>query len=286
MIIYSNPDKTKSSFIGIGANMFGFYQSRNENFYCQQTINNCFPAHLHKQVEILYVKEGHLKSTIDGKETILKPGDISISFPNIVHNTETIDYSKAILLIFDSSFVSAFSNELLKFYPENPFIINDGISDYSHYFDLLLNAYNNHEDSRILMGFLYILLGKINENLQLISNKNADLQNTCHLLLKYINNHFTEDISLDTLSKSLNVSKYYISHIFSNKIKTSFPTYLNHCRIDYAKNLLLNSDDSVTEIGFNAGFNSSRTFYRIFKESCDMTPSEFRERNMNLLDLT
>lgn len=262
--------------------MFGFYQSRNENFYCQQTINNCFPAHLHKQVEILYVKEGNLKSTIDGKETILTPGDISISFPNIVHSTETIDYSKAILVIFDASFVSAFSSELLKFYPQKPFIIKNEFSDISSYFDLLLDSYNNHEDPRILAGYLYIILGKINANIQLTSNDNAGLQDTCHLLLKYINNHFTEDISLDTLSKSLNISKYYISHIFSNKIKTSFPAYLNHCRIDYAQNLLLNSDDSVTEIGFNAGFNSSRTFYRIFKESCNMTPSEYRNTKVNL----
>lgn len=257
--------------------MYDFYQLRKEDYSCRETINNCYPAHLHKQVEIIYVINGTLKSTINGQETLLGVGDMSICFPNTVHSTESIGNSKAILIIFDVEFVTAFSNELLKKHPQEPFIKNSCLSDnIQSCIDMMLESSIKKLDLRISAGYLSVLLGNILVTLNLINNKNTDLQDTCRLILNFINYHFTEDISLDSISKALNISKYYISHIFSDKIKSSFPAYLNRCRIDYSKNLLRNTNDSVTKIGFDSGFNSSRTFYRAFKECYKMTPLEFR----------
>jgi len=261
--------------------MNGFYQSHQDDFSCRETINNCYPAHLHKQVEIIYVTAGKLKSTINGKETLLLAGDMSICFPNIVHSTESIGNSVAILLIFDIKVVGAFSNELLYYYPEFPFIKKSYISENVKFcFNMILQSCTRKEDVRISIGYLYILLGNLLIHFKLIKNKNLDLQDTCRVLLEFINNHFTEDISLDSLSNSLNISKYYISHIFSGKIRTSFPSYLNRCRIDYAKNILRNTNDSVTQIGFDCGFKSSRTFYRAFKECYHITPMEYRKNRI------
>jgi len=262
--------------------MYGFYQSHQDDFSCRETINNCYPAHLHKQVEIIYIRSGTLKSTINGNETLLLPGDMSICFPNTVHSTESIGESSAILIIFDAKLVGAFSNELLNHYPEVPFIKKDCISEsIKSCFDMILHNCTHKQDLRISIGYLYILLGNLSSTLKLIKNKNVDLQDTCRVILEFINNHFTEDISLESLSNSLNISKYYISHIFSEKIRTSFPAYLNRCRIDYAKSLLRNTSDSVTQIGFDCGFNSSRTFYRAFKECYQMTPLEYRKNQIN-----
>lgn len=260
--------------------MYGFYQSKLDDFTCHITINNCYPAHLHKHIEVIYVTEGQLKSTINGNEALLTSGDLSICFPNIIHSTETVGHSKAILLIFDVEFVGSFANELFKYYPDIPFIEKSCLPDIiKSSIHMILQSYNNKQDFRITIGYLYILLGNLIQDINLIQYKNSDLQDTCRVILEYINNHFTEDISLDSLSNSLNISKYYISHIFSEKIKTSFPSYLNRCRIDYAKNLLRNTGDSVTKIGFDCGFNSSRTFYRAFKECYSMTPKEYRNNH-------
>ena len=261
--------------------MFGFYQSQKDDFSCRKTINNCYPAHLHKQVEIIYITKGKLKSTINGKETLLFAGDMSICFPNIVHSTESVGNSVAILIIFDVKSVDAFSNELLNYYPEAPFIRTCYISESAKScFTMMLQSRTSKQDLRISIGYLYILLGNLLINLNLIKNKNVDLQDTCRVLLEFINNHFTEEMSLDSLSNALNISKYYISHLFSEKIKTSFPSYLNRCRIDYAKHLLRNTNDSVTQIGFDCGFNSSRTFYRAFKDYYHMTPMEYRKNQI------
>jgi len=261
--------------------MYSFYQSHQDDFSCRETINNCYHSHLHKQVEIIYIIKGMLKSTINGEEKILLAGDMSICFPNIVHSTESIGNSVAILIIFDAKFVGAFSNELLNYYPEVPFLKESCLSEnVKSCFEKMLQSCTNKADLRISIGYLYILLGNLLINLNLLNNKNIDSQDTCRILLAYINNHFIEDISLESLSNSLNISKYYISHIFSEKIKTSFPSYLNRCRIDYAKNLLRNTSDPVTQIGFDSGFNSSRTFYRAFKECYHITPMEYRRNQI------
>lgn len=260
--------------------MYDFYQLHKDNYSCRETINNCYPAHLHKQVEIIFVTNGTLKSTIDGQESILGVGDMSICFPNTVHSTESVGNSKAILIIFDVEFVAAFSNELLKNHPQEPFIKNCLSDSIKSCINMMLESSISKQDLRISSGYLSVLLGSILMDLKLIQNKNTDLQDTCCLILKFINYHFTEDISLDSMSKALNISKYYISHIFSEKIKSSFPSYLNRCRIDYAKNLLRNTNDSVTQIGFDCGFNSSRTFYRAFKECYKMTPLEYRNSKL------
>ena len=261
--------------------MYGFYQSRQDDFSCRETINNCYPAHLHKQIEIIYVTKGQLKSTINGKEVLLLAGDMSICFSNIVHSTESVGNSVAILVIFDAIFVDSFSNELLKHYPEVPFIKKSDVSEIvKSCFEMMLQNCNNKQDMRICIGYLHILLGNLLVNLNLVNNKNIDMQDTYRILLEFINNHFTEDLSLNSLSNSLNISRYYISHIFSERIRTSFPSYLNRCRVDYAKSLLKNTNDSVTQIGFDCGFNSSRTFYRAFKECYQMTPLEYRNKQI------
>lgn len=258
--------------------MYGFYQSRQEDITCQITLNNCFPPHLHKQIEIMYMLDGSLRSMVDGNEAVLYPGDLSICFPNLIHSTESIGESKAILIIFDAEFVDAFANELLKSSPQNPFVKKEQISDIiSSSIKMILKTYTNMEDIRIPMGYMHVMLASLFPDLLLIESKKADMQDACHLILEYIDRHFTEDISLDSLSKALGISKYYISHTFSNKIRTSFPSYLNRCRIDHAKNLLRNTNDSVTEISFNSGFNSTRTFYRAFREYYGISPKEYRK---------
>lgn len=257
--------------------MYGFYQARNEDFTCHVTLNNSYPAHLHKQIEILYLLEGELISTIDGKSTILQPGSMSVCFPNHVHSTESKGETKAILIIFDSGFTKAFSYELSSQTPANPFISAADISESSRScIDSMLRAYNDKKDIRISMGYMHVMLGELLPNLELSNTKSDGQQDTCRLILEYINNNFTDDLTLDSISKALNISKYYISHIFSDKIRSSFPSYLNRCRIDYARHLLRTTSDSITEIGFNAGFNSSRSFYRAFHEYYGISPREYR----------
>jgi len=77
----------------------------------------------------------------------------------------------------------------------------------------------------------------------------------------------------------LGISRYYLSRIFSNKLNSSFNEFVNNIRVSYASTLILATDMTITQICNEAGFNSLRTFNRVFKESFHMTPSEYRYKN-------
>ena len=258
--------------------MLSFYQHREDNYTSQVSTNNSYPPHLHKQVELIYVTSGTLEVSIDGLDYTLSEGDISICFPNLVHSTRTLYSSTEILLIFDVELIADFSNELLKTRPLCPHIQSSMVT---HKIIRCINELNecfeSNTDSRIITGYFCILLGYLLPKLTLIENKGIYDLNACQQLLIYIDNHFKETITLDSLSIVLNISKYYISHLFTSKVKMSFPTYLNMQRVRYAKHLLKTTTMPITEISYESGFNSSRTFYRFFKETYHITPLQYRE---------
>lgn len=89
------------------------------------------------------------------------------------------------------------------------------------------------------------------------------------------------DLSLFKLSERLGVSTQYLSQTFSQNLKTTFFDYVNRARVSVAKDRLLNSDSSVLDVAMEAGFNARSSFYKAFKQETSMTPSEFKQANMN-----
>lgn len=258
--------------------MHCFYQAREEDFIVKKSINNCYPPHIHKQLELLYVISGSIEVTINGNSKLLNSHDLSICFPNLIHSTNTPNNSLVVLIIFDSSLLSLYSNELNNMYPSEPFVINNYNKDINYSVEKMLSYSARLHDYRNYIGHLYNLVSAIISKLTLNLSSQHTRLDSSRLILEYINNNFTDDICLDSLAGSLNMSKYYISHIFSQKIKMSFTQYLNRCRIDYSRQLLKTTNKSITDIAFECGFNSCRTFFRVFKQLYQITPKEYREQ--------
>ncbi len=96
----------------------------------------------------------------------------------------------------------------------------------------------------------------------------------------YMQNHFTEQIKVADLAKMTNLSERHFSRIFSDMYKTSPNDYIMKLRVDYAKNLLLTTDMSITEISERSGFQSSNYYARLFRKLYNMSPMEFRKTNL------
>ena len=108
----------------------------------------------------------------------------------------------------------------------------------------------------------------------LLSLQNSD---TITRLLSYISLNFRKSLTLDMISDELGINKYYISRVFSNQIKVSFRTYLNVLRTNHAASLIKISDDNLEDIATDSGFESTRSFYRIFKDIYGVSPSQYRK---------
>lgn len=95
---------------------------------------------------------------------------------------------------------------------------------------------------------------------------------------EYIQENFHKDLSLDELSKELDISPYYFSKLFKEETGSNFVEYVTNLRMSRAKELLKDLGRSMKEICVEIGYSDPNYFSRIFKKNFGITPTEYRER--------
>ena len=94
----------------------------------------------------------------------------------------------------------------------------------------------------------------------------------------YIQTHYQKDISLDDVSREVDISPYYFSKLFKEETGQNFIEYLTQIRMDCAKQLMENKAElSMKEICLACGYQDPNYFSRIFKKNTGLTPTEYRE---------
>lgn len=110
-----------------------------------------------------------------------------------------------------------------------------------------------------------------------ISSKHEERSETViSKAMDYIDENYTKNISLDDVSKVVNISPYYFSKLFKEEAGVNFIDYLTKKRIDYAKELLEDNEYSIKEVCVMCGYSDPNYFSRIFKKKEGVTPSEYR----------
>ena len=95
-------------------------------------------------------------------------------------------------------------------------------------------------------------------------------------VLKYLNNNYSENITLDDAAKSVNLSYHYFSKIFKDEVGKNFIDYLTELRIEKSMKFLENQRLSIKEVCHKIGYNDPNYYCKIFKKVTGMTPTEFR----------
>lgn len=97
-------------------------------------------------------------------------------------------------------------------------------------------------------------------------------------VMQYLRLHFSEQLSVEKVSESAHMSKYYLCHLFRQKTGLTLMQYLYEQRLTEARSQLLHTSCSISEIAMNCGFSSSSHFCTLFKKREGMNPSEYRKR--------
>lgn len=101
--------------------------------------------------------------------------------------------------------------------------------------------------------------------------------------IDYVKKHYTQpDLSLDSVAESLDISRSYLSRIFSERMSMPLSEYVNRLRVDAACALMGESTLSVAQIAQHAGYQDMHTFLRNFKKYTGMTPTGYRGRKTNV----
>lgn len=119
---------------------------------------------------------------------------------------------------------------------------------------------------------------KIMTACQNILSKRAEKSNTIIETAKeYIQTNYSKDISLEDVSRVVNISPYYFSKIFKEDTGENFIEYLTGIRIEKAKELLETTEYSMKEICAGIGYSDPNYFSRSFKKNVGVTPTEYKE---------
>ena len=94
----------------------------------------------------------------------------------------------------------------------------------------------------------------------------------------YVAKNYGSRITLEKMANDLGVSKYVLSRMFAKTFHCNFSKYVNGGRLNNTVTELENSQDSITNICLNCGFESQRTFNRVFKDRYKLTPREYRKK--------
>lgn len=170
----------------------------------------------------------------------------------------------------------------------NTILKNCGLDDKSLIFtdkskgklqESLINLINTYEHG---YGNEYTILGQLYLSFSYMYNLpyiNKTFHNETHLqkALTYIHNNYTYDIRITDIANYVGINRSYLFKIFKSSKYMSPLQYLTNYRLNMAKQLLIESDLSITEILYSCGFKNPSSFYKHFKKNMNITPSQYRE---------
>lgn len=112
---------------------------------------------------------------------------------------------------------------------------------------------------------------------KLRNSKKSYIVNRLQFITQYVNNHYTEDISLDLLARKCNVSKNYLARFFKQEMEITVNTYINNVRAQNAHAQMLGGKYNLTDLSSLNGFSGVKTMNRTFKNLYGQTASELKK---------
>ena len=222
-----------------------------------------------------------MRAYIDSSEYTVEAGDILVAFPNQVHRFEMLEDEKYLLFIVHPDMMPELSAAISGLTPASAVVRREeGTQALLALLQQMRAVADGQSPFRdvTLKGLLLTFFGQLLERMPLTQPRAED-STAIRDIVNYCATHFTGDLSLDELEDALHLSRYYISHLFSHKLKIRFNDYVNSLRVSEACRLLRDTPLSMTDIGSRVGFNTLRTFNRSFVKQMGQTPSEYRRRS-------
>lgn len=141
-----------------------------------------------------------------------------------------------------------------------------------------------HQTKPYILGHLHLFFDALilNASIQNMHTVNSPLSNIYLTeAVRYIRFHYKDISSVEEISEFCNVSRSHLTRLFKEYLHVSLQDYLIQYRLGKAQELLMNSDDSISEIAYQVGYQNETNFLRAFKKKCNVTPSQWRKERWN-----
>lgn len=229
-----------------------------------------YRSHLHGCFEIIIILTGKMQVTVDQNTFTLKEKQAVLIFPNQLHSLSS-QKSEHILCIFSPDIIKAYANKTNGLLPVNNVFHPD---------EYLINTLKNlQKDANVCekKGLLYSFCAQFDKNAK-YTKKRYFKDKLLYRIFAFVENNFSNDCTLEKISKATGYNYTYISRFFKNTVGISFNNYVIGYRLSHACYLLDNTDLSIINCATESGFESIRTFNRNFKTQFGITPEEYRKQ--------
>ncbi|MFV0529459.1 MAG: AraC family transcriptional regulator [Lachnospiraceae bacterium] len=242
--------------------------------------------HKHDDIfELLFVRSGSGEYIIENQYYNLKKGDIVICNSGTLHD-EVLKEDDTIC-----SYALAIDQIHLEGLPENHLIPQDvsPIISAAEYFetfnvtlrsifDLLVSNGKDVEETchHLMMSVLSLTLKLIKEKATVEKSTVTEDSTLGMRIRKYIDSHYMEDLSLQSIGDEFRINFYYLSHLFKKEMGYSPMQYVLRRRIGEAQTILITTNRSITDIASSVGFNNPNNFNIQFTKYVGLSPRTYR----------
>lgn len=235
----------------------------------EQNKNLNYPRHMHSTFEFIDVLEGEIVVTLTdaNEEFVIDSSKAALILPYQVHSYRTNRYSKYILTIFSSDYVRTFYDLVKDKSAVSP------LFDFSD--STLTDNLMKTDDVLMESSYLYAICSSYYRQQTFTDHPRINV-NLISKIITYVEQHYTENISLGTIAEEYNYSYHYLSNFFNSNIGINFKRFLNEYRIHHACLLLRDNQCSITDAAYQSGYDTLRSFNREFLAIMGYTPSEYK----------
>lgn len=272
----------------------GYLNSNFRLFHLKDKTKKEFDYHYHEFNKIIVFLSGNVTYIIEGRTYHLKPFDILLVNNHDIHKPiiDSNSTYERIVIWADANFVKEHSDnncnleECFKYAIKNdinlirlkPDLQNELISLLTK---LEASISSKEFGSRILSN-AYLIEFLVYINRLILGNNNIIEANECNNIydnqineiLKYINAHLNEPLTVDDIANRFYLSRYYLMHRFKEQTGYTLHNYISQKRLILAKELLLNNE-SVMKVSEKCGFIDYSSFLRSFRKMYGTTPKDF-----------
>ncbi len=278
--------------------VLSYYNNAAENFHIQK-VENAYEAkkpHTHEYFQVYYIAKGSIMHFIGNNSSKLRQSDMFIIPPGVVHyivpEPNAVFYSFSFMPGFlgevnpNNKLVSLFLRNLLTDKDILPKVSIDSKDMFyiESIMERMLNEFNLKAFGfgEIIHSYAVLLVSVLARNYFEKNTLPEYFENSKQFVMhciEYIENNFTERITLDEICKRSAMSKNNFCALFYKLTGHSFNSYLNICRIKKATEYIKDGY-KITAIYGLCGYNDFSTFYRNFKKIMGVSPKEFKNNRL------
>ena len=254
----------------------------NSELGCRVTKDLNESMHFHPELEVIYVVAGEAEVVIQDMKYQMEKHDVIAVNPGLPHEIKSAPGTMVCTVVYSSRMLAGILDRRYGFFECNSVC---GASPYYGEIETVfeeiiyqfLNTSKKTQCRRI--SLLYQLLDCLTEHFmeeEAFGTGEEDEDTRYRQILSYVNQHFSDNISLSELAEQMYVSSSTLSRFFKKKTQMYFVDYVNHVRVRAAQQELEYSEKNITKIAVDSGFSNLSVFNRAFREIVGMTPTEYR----------